>query len=70
LSPIEYIMDKNTRNWLFIIASGGLLLAGVIFFFVALFDCEETTTPLVGAIGCLLLSNLFALVRQIQNKAD
>lgn len=63
-------MDKNLSNTLFIISCSGLLLAGVIFLGISFFDHNETTTPLAAAIGCLLLSSLLTLVRQIQNKTD
>ena len=50
---------KKVLNTLFIIASLGLITAGAIFLCVSIFDGNETTMPLVIALACILLSNLF-----------
>ena len=54
---------KKILNKLFIIASLGLIAAGVIFLCVSIFDKQETTTPLAAALACILLSNLFHVIR-------
>ena len=53
---------KKILNTLFIIASLGLIAAGVIFLCVSIFDGNETTTPLAIAVVCILLSNLFHVI--------
>ena len=55
--------DRIILNKLFIIASLGLIAAGVIFLCVNIFDRNETTTPLAIALACILLSNLFNVIR-------
>ena len=55
--------DRIILNKLFIIASLGLIAAGVIFLCVNIFDINETTTPLAIAVVCILLSNLFNVIR-------
>ena len=42
--------DRIILNKLFIIASLGLIAAGVIFLCVSIFDRNETTTPLAIAV--------------------
>ena len=42
--------DRIILNKLFIIASLGLIAAGVIFLCVSIFDGNETTTPLAIAV--------------------
>lgn len=61
-------MDKKLLNSLFIIASLGLIIAGGIFLCISIFDENETTTPLTIALACILLSNLFNILRQMNNK--
>ena len=59
---------KKILNKLFIIASLGLIAAGVIFLCVSIFDKQETTTPLSAALACILLSNLFNVIRMNMDK--
>lgn len=54
---------KRILNRLFVIASFGLIAAGAIFLCVSIFDGNETTTPLAAALACILLSNLFHVIR-------
>ena len=54
---------KKILNRLFDIASLGLIVAGAIFLCVSIFDRNETTTPLAAALACILLSNLFHVIR-------
>ena len=59
---------KKILNKLFIIASLGLIAAGVIFLCVSIFDKQETTTPLAAALACILLSTLFNVIRMNMDK--
>ena len=59
---------KKILNKLFIIASLGLIVAGAIFLCVSIFDGNETTTPLAIALACILLSNLFNVIRMNMDK--
>lgn len=59
---------KKILNKLFIIASLGLIVAGAIFLCVSFFDGNETTTPLAIAVVCILLSNLFNVIRMNMDK--
>lgn len=60
--------DRIILNKLFIIASLGLIAAGVIFLCVSIFDRNETTTQLAIAVVCILLSNLFNVIRMNMDK--
>ena len=59
---------KKILNKLFIIASLGLIAAGVIFLCVSIFDGNETATPLAIAVVSILLSNLFNVIRMNMDK--
>ena len=59
---------KKERNILLIIASLGLIAAGAIFLCVSIFDGQETTTPLAAALACILLPNLFNVIRNMEQK--
>ena len=59
---------KKILNKLFIIASLGLIVAGVIFLCVSFFDGNETKTPLAITVVCILLSNLFNVIRMNMDK--
>ena len=59
---------KKILNKLFIIASLGLIVAGAIFLCVSFFEGNETTTPLAIAVVCILLSNLFNVIRMNMDK--
>ena len=59
---------KKILNTLFIIASLGLIAAGVIFLCVSIFDGNETATPLAIAVVSILLSNLFNVIRMNMDK--
>lgn len=61
-------MDKKLINRLFFIVSICLLIAGVVFLCVSIFGNHKTIMPLEYALGCILLSNLFNIIRQIKNK--
>ena len=59
---------KIILNKLLIIACLGLIAAGSIFLCVSIFDGNETTTPLAIALACILLSNLFNVIRMNMDK--
>ena len=59
---------KKILNRLFVIASLGLIVAGAIFLCVGIFDGQETSTPLAAALACILLSNLFNVIRNMEQK--
>lgn len=61
-------MDKKLRNKLFIISSIGLLVAGAVFLGISIFDDSSDTGYLAAALGCIVLSNLFNLIRQMDNR--
>lgn len=46
-----------------IIASAGLAIAGIIFLLVGIFDEDKNNWMLISALVCILLSNLFNLIR-------
>lgn len=56
-------MSKQMINRLLLIASAGLLIATVIFLGISIFDGSKDTGMLSWALFCLLLSNLFNLIR-------
>ena len=61
-------MDKKILNRLFVIVSLLLLIAGVVFLCISIWNGNETSTPIACALGCILLSNLFNIIRQLYNK--
>ncbi len=46
-----------------IIASAGLAIAGIIFLLVAIFDEDKDNWMLISALVCVILSNLFNVIR-------
>ena len=63
-------MNKKLFNMLLLILSLGLLIAGAIFLCISIFGENKTTTPLAIALGCILISNLSNLIRQLNNKEN
>ena len=59
---------KKILNTLFNIASLGLISAGVIFLCVSIFDGNETMMPLMISLACILLANLFHVIRMNMDK--
>lgn len=57
-------MEKNILNNLFLIAIAGLAIAGLIFLGISIFNGDKWALP--AALGCILLSNLFNVIR-LQN---
>lgn len=61
-------MDKKKLNLLFIIVSVLQTLSGIIFLLVSIFGEEKNNWYLVSALFCILLSNLFNIIRVQFNK--
>lgn len=61
-------MDQKTINILLIISSMGLLVSGVIFLCLSIFTEPKNNTYLCVALGCIVLSNLFNLIRSQYGK--
>lgn len=61
-------MDKKKANTLFFIASICLIVAGIIFLLVSMFGVNKSNWVLTSAHFCILLSNLFNVVRIRLNK--
>ncbi len=61
-------MDKKKVNTLLFISGVGLIIAGIIFLLIALFDQEKNNWLLASALFCTLLSNLFNIIRVQLNK--
>lgn len=55
-------MDKNRIAMLLIISSGGLAVAGIIFLCISMFGYRNGWS-LCTAMVCVLLANLFNIVR-------
>lgn len=61
-------MDRKKTNTLLLIASAGLAVAGIIFLFVEIVGEDKSNWVLASALFCILLSNLFNIVRMQQNR--
>lgn len=61
-------MEKRKANILLFIACIGLTVGGIIFLLVALFGENKSNWVLASALFCILLSNLFNIVRIQLNK--
>lgn len=57
-------MERNTLKTLLSASSALLVAAGVLFLCVELFGAPEGSTALCASIACILLSNLFSLLRR------
>lgn len=55
-------MDKKRIAMLLLISSGGLAVAGIIFLFISMFGYRNGWS-LCTAMVCVLLANLFNIVR-------
>ena len=62
-------MNTHIINRLLFIASVGLLIAAAIFLGISIFDGSKDTGILCMAFFCIILSNLFSLIRN-QNKKN
>ena len=63
-------MNKETVNKLILIASIMLVIAGACFLSASLWGNHENNAPLACALGCIILSSLFNIIRQIRNKEN
>ena len=54
---------KDILNKLLIIASIGLAAAGVIFLVISFTGKFDGTWPLAASLACIVLSNLFNIIR-------
>ncbi len=63
------IMDNKTIKTLFVIASAGLAIAGIIFLCISIFGDKSNNNSLIAALGCIALSNLFNVVRGLNEKS-
>ena len=61
-------MDKKTTDKLLLIASVLLLIAGAILLCVSIFEQGGNTFYLAWAASCILLANLFNIIRRANNK--
>lgn len=59
---------NNIINTLLIIASVGLALAGIIFLVIAFTGSFDGTWPLAASLICIVLSNIFNIIRLRQGK--
>lgn len=55
-------MDKKRIAMLLLVSSGGLAVAGIIFLFISMFGYRNGWS-LCTAMVCVLLSNLFNIIR-------
>ena len=63
-------MNKKKTNTLILIASAGLAIAAIIFLCVAIFDEAKSNWVLYSALVCVVLSNLFNVIRASFNKEE
>ena len=63
-------MDKKKTNTLILIASVGLAIAAIIFLCVAIFGETKSNWALYSALVCVVLSNLFNVIRASFNKEE
>jgi len=61
-------MDNKTIKTLLVIASAGLAIAGIIFLCISIFGDKSNNNALSIALACVLLSNLFNVIRVLNNK--
>ena len=62
-------MDNKTIKTLFVIASAGLAIAGIIFLCISIFGDKSNNNSLIAALGCIALSNLFNVIRGLNEKS-
>lgn len=62
-------MDKKIRTLLFI-AILVLSMTGIIFLLMAILDEDKSNWVITSALFCILLSNLFQIVRFYLNKKE
>lgn len=55
---------------LLVIANIGLLIAGAIFLGISIFSETKDTTNLAVALGCIIMANVFNLIKTNIDKKD
>lgn len=60
-------MNRNTGNTLLIIASVGLMISGLIFLLIAIFENTKDNLMLNMAFIAIILANLFNIIRNHNN---
>lgn len=65
----EILKMKKTINNLLLISSGGLAVAGLIFIIISMFE-DNKTICLPTGLFCVVLSNLFNIIRTIGVKQN
>jgi len=68
LRDIQVSVMKDILNKLLIIASIGLAAAGVIFLVISFTGKFDGTWPLAASLICIVLSNIFNIIRIRQGK--
>lgn len=63
-------MDDKTIKILLVIASVGLAIAGIIFLCISIFGDKSNNNALIAALGCIMLSNLFNIIRGLNEKSN
>ena len=61
-------MDKNAKNRLYIVASAGFAVAGILFLCLSIFTEPKNNTYLCIALASVVLSNLCNVIRAQTNK--
>ena len=62
-------MDSKLRNKLLTISAIGLAIAGLIFLALTTFS-DDHGSCLPAGLGCIVLSNLFTVLRTRHNKSE
>lgn len=63
-------MNKKKTNTLILIASAGLAIAAIIFLCVAIFGEAKSNLVFPTALVCVVLSNLFNVIRVSFHKKE
>ena len=63
-------MDDKTIKILLVIASVGLAIAGIIFLCISIFGDKSNNNALIAALGCIMLSNLFNIIRGLNETSN
>lgn len=63
-------MDSKLKNKLLAIASAGLSISGIIFLCLSIFSEVKNTVFLNVSLACIVLANLFNIVRNLEKKKE
>lgn len=61
-------MKKENINKLLMIASIGLILSGIIFLIISFIDKSSKNPYLSVSLLCVVLANIFSIIRNYQGK--